>query len=101
METTETGASSILRTSGALSADHELLRNLILTAGVTISNDDYEGIRRNDYYYIPGLNVRYMMNRNLYANIGYQFVHFVTNGRDTTDDSYDQNVFRIGLQAQL
>ena len=42
METTETGASSILRTSGALSADHELLRNLILTAGVTISNDDYE-----------------------------------------------------------
>jgi hypothetical protein len=101
METTETGASSILRTSGALSADHELLRNLILTAGVTISNDDYEGIRRNDYFYIPGLNVRYMMNRNLYANIGYQFVHFVTNGRDTTDDSYDQNVFRIGLQAQL
>jgi hypothetical protein len=101
LETTEAGASSILRTTGALFADHELLRNLILTAGVTISNDDYEGIRRNDYYYIPGLNVRYMMNRNLYANIGYQFVHFDTNGRDSTDQSYDQNVFRIGLQAQL
>ena len=67
-ETTQTspsgGASSgILRTTGALSADHELLRNLILTAGITVTNDDYEDIKRNDYYYVPGLNVRYLMNR--------------------------------------
>ena len=105
-ETTEacpTGApsSGILRTTGALTADHELLRNLILTAGVTITNDDYEDIKRDDYFYIPGVNVRYLMNRNLYANIGYQFVHFETDGRDSTDKSYDQNVFRIGLEAQL
>jgi hypothetical protein len=100
-ETTQGGSSGILRTTGALSADHELLRNLILTAGLTITNDDYEDIKRNDYYYIPGLNVRYMMNRNLYANVGYQFVRFTTDGRDTTDESYDNNIFRIGLQAQL
>ena len=100
-ETTEIGSSGILRTAGELSADHELLRNLILTAGLTITNDDYENIKRNDYYYIPGLNMRYLMNRNLYANIGYQFVHFITNGRDSTDESFDQNVFRIGLEAQL
>ena len=91
-ETTQTSpsgspSSGILRTTGALSADHELLRNLILTAGITVTNDDYEDIKRNDYYYVPGLNVRYLMNRNVYANIGYQFVHFVTNGRDSTDES--------------
>jgi hypothetical protein len=100
-ETTEGGSSGILRTTGALSADHELLRNLILTAAFTVTNDDYEGIKRDDYFYVPGVNLRYLMNRNLYANIGYQFIHFDTDGRDTTDESYESNVFRIGLEAQL
>jgi hypothetical protein len=41
------------------------------------------------------------MNRNIYANIGYQFVRHTTDGRDTTDNSYYQNLVRIGLEAQL
>jgi hypothetical protein len=100
-ETTEDNASGILRTTGGLSADHELLRNLILTAGLTITNDDYQNIKRNDYYYIAGVGARYLMNRNVYANIGYQFVRHTTEGRDTTDNSYYQNLVRIGLEAQL
>jgi hypothetical protein len=102
-QTAPTGAASsgILRTTGGLSADHELLRNLILTAGVTITNDDYQDIKRNDYYYITGVGARYLMNRNVYANIGYQFVRHTTDGRDTTDNSYYQNLVRIGLEAQL
>lgn len=100
-ETTQGGSSGILRTTGGLSVDHELLRNLILTAGFTITNDDYQDVKRNDYYYIPGIGARYLMNRNVYANIGYEFVHHTTHGRDSTDDPYDQNLVRIGLEAQL
>jgi hypothetical protein len=100
-ETTQGGASGILRTTGGLTADHELLRNLILTAGLTVTNDDYQDIKRNDYYYITGVGARYLMNRNIYANIGYQFVRHTTDGRDTTDNSYYQNLVRIGLEAQL
>jgi hypothetical protein len=37
----------------------------------------------------------------VYANIGYEFVHHTTHGRDSTDDPYDQNLVRIGLEAQL
>ena len=100
-ETTQGGSSGILRTTGGLSVDHELLRNLILTAGFTVTNDDYQDVKRNDYYYIPGIGARYLMNRNVYANIGYEFVHHTTHGRDSTDDPYDQNLIRIGLEAQL
>ena len=100
-ETTEGSCSGILRTTGGLSADHELLRNLILSAGLTITNDDYQGCNRNDYYYVPGIGARYLMNRNIYANIGYQFLHHTTHGQDSTDDPYDQSLVRIGLEAQL
>ncbi|MBK8175538.1 MAG: outer membrane beta-barrel protein [Rhodospirillales bacterium] len=100
-DTTQAGSPAFLRTSGGLSADHELLRNLILTATATVTNDNYEDVNRNDYYYITGIGARYLMNRNIYANIGYQFVRHTSNGSDTTDDSYYQNMFRIGLEAQL
>lgn len=99
-DTTQAGAGAILRTTGGITADHELLRNLLLNASVTITNDDYEGADRNDYYYVTGIGARYLMNRYVYANIGYQFVHHTSEG-DDSDDDYDQNLFRIGLEAQL
>ena len=53
-DTTQAGSPAILRTTGGLSADHELLRNVILTSALTITNDDYEDSNRSDYYYIGG-----------------------------------------------
>ena len=100
-DTIQAGSPGIIRTTGGVSADHELLRNVILSASMTMTNDNYIDNNRNDYYYIPGIGARYLMNRNLYANIGYQFIHHTTNGSDSTDNSYDQNLIRIGLEAQL
>lgn len=99
-DTTQAGSPAILRTTGGLTADHELLRNLILSAGLTITNDDYQDVDRDDYYYIGGVGAKYMMNRHVYANIGYQYIHHSSNGNES-DDDYDQNLFRIGLEAQL
>ena len=82
-DTIQTGSPGIIRTTGGVSADHELLRNLILSASMTVTNDNYIDNNRNDYYYIPGIGARYLMNRNVYANIGYQFIHHTTNGSDT------------------
>jgi hypothetical protein len=98
-DTTQAGSPAILRTTGGLTADHELLRNLILSAGLTVTNDDYEDISRNDYYYISGVGARYLMNRNFYANVGYQ--HIIHDSNGSGDDSYDENLFRIGIEAQL
>lgn len=97
IETTATGASAYISTSGELTVDHELLRNVILTAGGAVTNNDYEGINRTDWFYIANAGARYLLNRNLYLSAGYLFRH------RTSDEvnNFDQNVFRIGLQAQL
>lgn len=100
-DTTQAGSPAILRTSGGLSADHELLRNLILTAAVTVTNDNYEDSNREDYYYVSGVGARYLMNRNLYGTLGYQLVRRTTNGSDSTANSFWQNLVRVGIEAQL
>jgi hypothetical protein len=99
--TTQAGSPAVLRTTGGLSADHELLRNLILTAAVTVTNDDYVDSNRNDDYYISGISARYLMNRNLYGTLGYQLVRRTTDGSDSDANSYWQNLVRVGIEAQL
>lgn len=100
-DTTQVGSPAILRTTGGLSADHELLRNLILTAAVTITNDEYEETNREDFYYIGGVGARYLMNRNIYGSLGYQLVRRTTDGSDSTANSFWQNLVRVGIEAQL
>ncbi len=97
LETTAIGASSYISTSGELTVDHELLRNVILTAGGAVTNNDYDGISRKDWFYLGNFRVRYLLNRNLYLSAGYLYRH---RNSDTVDD-FTQNVIRIGLQTQL
>ena len=100
-DTTQAGSPAILRTTGGLSADHELLRNLILTAAVTITNDNYEDSNAVSNYYIGGIGARYLMNRNVYGSLGYQLVRRSSDGSDSTSNSYWQNLVRVGIEAQL
>lgn len=97
LETTFEDASAYVSTSGELTVDHELLRNVILTAGGAITNNNYEGANRTDWFYIGNLGARYLLNRNLYLSAGYLYRH------RTSDEvnNFDQNLFRLGLQAQL
>ncbi|HSO42271.1 MAG TPA: outer membrane beta-barrel protein, partial [Rhodospirillales bacterium] len=97
LDTTAAAASGYVSTAGELTIDHELLRNVILTAGGAITNNDYEGIDRTDWFYIGNVGARYLLNRNLYLSAGYLYRH------RTSDEvnNFDQNVIRIGLQTQL
>ena len=97
LETTAVGASSYVSTSGELTIDHELLRNVILSAGGAVTYNDYEGISRKDWFYLGNFGARYLLNRNLYLSAGYLYRH--RNSDDVED--FTQNVFRIGLQTQL
>jgi len=100
-DTTQEDSPAVVRTSGGISADHELLRNLIVSSALTVTHDAYADVTRDDYYYVAGLGAKYSMNRNLAGTFGYQFVRHTTGGSDTTDNSYYQNLIRIGLEAQL
>ncbi len=57
------GASGALRTEAAFAADHELLRNLILSARLTRTRDVYDGLSRIDERSGLGVGADYRMNR--------------------------------------
>jgi hypothetical protein len=95
-ETTQANASGYLATRLGASVEHELMRNVLLGAGVTVGRDDYEGINREDDIFTGLLSARYLINRNFYA--GAEFTHRTRNS-DTADE-FSQNVilFRVGAQ---
>ena len=94
-------ASGFFATRYSLSADHELLRNLLLNANVAFTENDYEGIKRKDGIYDVGVSARYLLNRNLYGSIGYRYTQ---RERDTTpgdDADYTQNVVTLRVELQM
>lgn len=97
-ETIVGDTSGILETQGSVEVDHELLRNLLLNARVVARDEDFEGTSRNDDYLGIGLGAKYMMNRNLYLNMGYTYLDRDSNadGEDFTD-----NRVMVGIRGQL
>ena len=96
-ETTQAGASGYLSGRMGASVEHELLRNVLLGAGLTLGRDDYEGIDRQDDIIIGNVSAKYLINRNFYA--GAEFTHR-TRTSDSPDE-YSQNIFLVRIGAQL
>lgn len=97
--TTVTGASGIDTTTYGVSVDHELLRNLIVSASLSDVTEDYEGVARDDDVMQAGFTARYLMNRRLHVTLGYDISE-----RDTSPpnpDEYDRDVMYLRLDAQI
>ena len=100
--TTIVGASGIDTTSFGLKADHELLRNLIVSASVSDVTEDYDGIDRQDDITRAGVQLRYLMNRRFHWTLGYDLDQRDTSGvRADPDDEYDMNLLFLRLEAQI
>jgi hypothetical protein len=97
-ETTLATASGNLTTSYRFSIDHELLRNLILSARIGILNDDFEGSNREDDYLKAGLRAHYTFNRYLSTVLDYDH-----SNRDSSTPGADNeiNKIMIRIKAQL
>jgi hypothetical protein len=69
----QVAASASRETNVLLTAEHELLRNLLLSGSVGYVHDDYRGITRTDNTYGADIGARYLMNRNirLTADVSY------------------------------
>ncbi len=100
-ETTEPGSSGYFATSGVVTVDHELLRNLILSATGGITNRDYEGIDRDDYVFLAGAGAKYLMNRNFYVSAGYSYTSEDSDVSGGPSQGYTQNRFLVRLEGQL
>jgi hypothetical protein len=67
------GAPASLSTNANLRVDHELLRNVILSAQTGYGEDKYTGIVREDHRKSASLGGTYLINRNLGASLTYNY----------------------------
>jgi hypothetical protein len=96
-ETTEADASGYLSTRVGAAVEHELRRNVLLGAGLTLGRNDYEGVDREDDILIGSLTAKYLINRNFYA--GGEVSHRTRNSSE--DEDFSENVILLRLGAQL
>ena len=97
-ETTLAGSSSYFATRGDLTIDHELRRNLILSASLGYEHDSYEGISRDDNYYRAGVAARYLIDRNFVLEGAYSFR---TRDSNAPNSDFDENVFYVRVTGRL
>ncbi len=62
-----------LTTAGGVQIDHELLRNLILSADVTADHDQYQGLSRTDDHLSVGFAATWRVGRRLVFTLAYAF----------------------------
>jgi hypothetical protein len=97
-DTTIAGASASNDQLVGLSADYELLRNLIVQANASYHDSKYNPDIRDDKYTDLGLGVKYLINRYFSAHLRYTYEH-----RDSTvtGANYNDNIISIGLTGHL
>lgn len=97
-ETSITGSSAVISTRGAVSIDHELLRNLILSGQVGYENAEYADTLRNDDTLRGSFSTRYLINKNLHLDAGWEFVD-----RSSTEQpfTYSGSQFQLSLTGKM
>jgi len=95
----QAGAVSFLRENATVRVDHELRRNVVLSAGLDSERREYVGISREDEVIGATLGLRYLMNRRVVIGAGYRHEERDSSGL-SADDGYKQNrVFAsVGLR---
>jgi hypothetical protein len=91
-------ASSMLETSGKIALEHELLRNVLLTASGTYFNDLFVGTTRSDNNYNASLGARYLLNRNYSLELDAAYSHRDSN---VPGVNYDQEIIGLKFRAQM
>lgn len=95
------GASSYLSSNFGVKVDHELLRNVILSANGGYGKDDYHGVSREDTHYIAGIGGTYLLNRNLGVTLGYSYFKQNSAGTDSSVLAGTFNINKIALTLSL
>ena len=94
------GAGGYVASSASLTVDHELLRNLILTGRLTYSEDEYQGLDRNDRRLQARVGATYLMNRNLGVSLVAATLKTSSDGLDR-DQDFTVNRLTLSLVTQF
>lgn len=96
--TDEAGAASNFNTSVALSIDHELLRNVIVSGEASYSLADFRNSDREEDTIGLGVGAQYWLNRNITLETGYRYS---TRDSNQDDESFTANDFEVGIAFKL
>jgi hypothetical protein len=96
-ETTIPDASGAVASRGTLEVQHDLRRNLSVTAAATLAETDYQGIRLREETRAGTVRVDYKLTRSvaLRASFTHERLTSTSPGAD-----YTANVYLLGLRFQ-
>jgi hypothetical protein len=97
-ETILEGASGVFDTTLEASVEHELLRNVLISLGVTYDNAAYQGVKQTDDTYGVNGSVRWKVNRYLTAGAT---VNYTKRSSNVGIDRFDRNEVIIDLKGQF
>jgi len=92
------GSPMYVAESVGLQADHELLRNFILTGRVGAEYDTYQGVDRKDRDTSGSITAKYLINRMVGVNLSYLYLNQDSSG---TAKASKYTVNRITLSTTL
>ena len=95
-EATDPRYNSYLQTGTSATLTHELLRNVIVEGAANYSRQDFQGTAsRQDDLFGAGAGFRWLINRNLYTDVNYNWSRRVST--DPTIGYFDNVItFRVG-----
>jgi hypothetical protein len=94
------GSGGYLSTSVGLRIDHELMRNILLNADVSLSSDAYEGIDRDDDRLQYSVGGTYLLNRTLGVSVAASHFEQTSDGV-AGGTEFDVNRLTLTLVAQF
>ena len=96
--TTGPAGNGYLSSTVGARADHELLRNLLLSFNATYEDDSFQGITRTDHVLSAGTGFTYLVNRYLF--LGGSFSYYQRNST-ISGVSFSQNILMLRLGTQF
>ncbi len=97
-ETILQGASGLFDTTVEASVQHEFLRNVLLSVGVTFNNADYKGIRQTDDTYGIDAGLRWKINRYLTTGAS---VIYTKRSSNVGIDRFNRDQVMIDIKGQF
>jgi hypothetical protein len=97
-ETADTTSLGVIANAVQLSADYELLRNVIISAGGGYETDTFFGQQRKDRVTTTNASVKYLLNRFATISVFHQYTN---RNSDIPAFSYDKNQVGINVTAQF
>jgi len=98
IESVSANSSGYTSSGLGLSVDHELLRNLILSAGAGFRYDDFEGFSRTDKFFSGTVGADYLLNR--YLTLGARY-RYQKRDSDLSGNDYSRNLISVSLTGKL